>query len=334
MIKQGWSLYPIAEFHLHADKWDNLNQKSYQTPLLESNFVKPLLRYFGSGSEKLATYYTDSSIKAMAVFTKVKAGCWSTFQPSQAPIGCWLQVPEIPTELLAKQLRNKLMFFPLVFSITQQDPDLLTRPPPNKQTNTLDYIETSRISVKGSFEEYWSTCGKNLRKNLRKQRNRLKREKILTRLIMLTSAKEMVSAVEAYSGLECHGWKHNTAVSKTNIQGQFYTDMLSRFAQENRALVFQYWHNERLVATDLCILGHDSIVILKTTYDENITQYSPALLMKQDAFEYIFKNQLVDRIEFYGKVMEWHTKVSHEIRKMYHINTYSSFAARIKLIKQ
>ncbi len=321
---------------MYAEKWDALNRDSYQTPLLESNFVQPLLRHFGSGHEKLAIYYADNSIRAMSIVVKVKAGCWRTFQPSQAPIGCWLQVSEIPTKLLAKQLRNKLMFFPLVFSITQQDPELLTRPIPNKQITTLDYIATSRISVNGSFEQYWASCGNNLRKNLHKQRNRLKKEQIKAKLIMLTSPKEMVTAVQAYSELEGAGWKQtiNTAVSMTNTQGQFYTDMLSLFAQEKRALVFQYWHNDRLAATDLCILGYNSIVILKTTYDESIAHYSPALLMKQEAFEYIFQKQLVERIEFYGKVMEWHTKVSNEMRTMYHINTYSPVAILIKLIQQ
>jgi len=62
------------------------------------------------------------------------------------------------------------------------------------------------------------------------------------------------------------------------------------------------------------------LIILKTTYDETITTSSPAMLMRQDAFEFIFSNQLVEKIEFYGKVMDWHTKWSEEIRILYHIN--------------
>ena len=44
-------------------------------------------------------------------------------------------------------------------------------------------------------------------------------------------------------------------------------------------------------------------VILKTTYDESIKTSSPAILIRQDAFQLIFDQQICEHIEFYGKVV-------------------------------
>jgi hypothetical protein len=65
-------------------------------------------------------------------------------------------------------------------------------------------------------------------------------------------------------------------------------------------------------------------VILKTTYDESEKTSSPALLMRREYFPRVFDSREVDRIEFYGKVMDWHTKWSGEIRSLYHANLYRS----------
>ena len=55
--------------------------------------------------------------------------------------------------------------------------------------------------------------------------------------------------------------------------------------------------------------------------------------MRQEAFEELFEQKNVERIEFYGKVMEWHTKWSDEIRRMYHINVFSGIGALLKTLK-
>jgi len=330
-----WQFLPISEFSNHIQQWNQLNKDTHNTPLLDSKFILPLLDHFSTGHEKLAVYGHIKSPDALAIIVQTRFGSWSTFQPSQAPLGCWLQNPALSIQQLANKLRKSLNIFPLVFSITQQDPDLLAPPSETRNLQTLPYIQTARVSVSGSFENYWEQRGKNLKQNLRKQRNRLEREEIKTKLVKITASKEMQSAVHAYGNLESAGWKsqQNTAVSLENSQGKFYLNMLNNFADEGKAVVYQYWYNGSLAATDLCLLDQDSLIILKTTYDENIKISSPALLMRQDVFEEVFDQQLTKRIEFYGKVMEWHTKWSNEIREMFHVNVYSDIGAVIKSLK-
>lgn len=317
-----WHLYPVDEFKQHIEGWNRLNNQGVNTPLLSSDFVIPLLDYFSTSKDKLAIYGDSQSPDAMAIVTKAKFGAWETLQPSQAPLGLWLQNKTIPTASLLSQLRKDLPFPTLLVGVTQQDPELLPRPEKASGLSTLDYIQTARVTVNGSFDDYWSQRGKNLRQNLNRQRNRLEREGVQVTLKTITEADDITQAIIDYGKLESAGWKNagGTAIHIDNNQGKFYRDMLINFCRHQDALVFQYHYGDQLVATDLCIKDHHSLIILKTTYDENITTSSPAMLMRQDAFKTIFNERLVEKIEFYGKVMDWHTKWSDEIRVLYHIN--------------
>lgn len=320
----NWHLYPIAEFKQHIKSWNELNSNGVNTPLLSSDFIMPLLEQFSTGKELLAIHGYPNQPDAMAILTKPKLAVWETLQPSQAPLGLWLQNKTLETGTLLSQLRKALPFPTLLVGITQQDPDLLPRPEKCSNLKTLDYIQTARVSVNGSFQDYWSQRGKNLRQNLNRQRNRLKREEIQTTLKIITVPEEIRQAIIDYGRLESAGWKNSggTAIHIDNEQGKFYCDMLTNFSQNQNALIFQYYYDDNLVATDLCIKDADSLIILKTTYDETITASSPAMLMRQEAFEYIFNTNLAKRIEFYGKVMDWHTKWSDEIRTLYHVNFF------------
>ena len=176
-----------------------------------------------------------------------------------------------------------------------------------------------------SFEAYWNARGKNLRTNLRKQRKRLHDDGVPTRLQVSRAAHEMAGAVADYGALESAGWKakDGTAVAADNAQGRFYRAMLEAFAATGNACVYRYWIGERLAAMDLCIEGGGCIVVLKTAYDESLgAQLSPALLMREEATRDIFESGRFERIEFYGRVMEWHRRWTDEIRVMYHLNAY------------
>ena len=217
----------------------------------------------------------------------------------------------------------------LMLGLTQCDPMLMARP---GGAHSFDYIRTARITVQGTFDDYWNARGKNLRNNLKKQRNRLRQDGIATRLEIVRASEDMAGAVADYGRLETTGRKatEGTAVAADNDQGRFYRTMLEALARRGAASVYRYWLDglagpevSRLAAMDLCVEGGGCIVILKTAYDEALgPQLSPALLMREDATRGLFDEGRFERIEFYGRVMEWHTRWTDEIRTMYHLNGY------------
>ena len=63
-------------------------------------------------------------------------------------------------------------------------------------------------------------------------------------------------------------------------------------------------------------------MILKTTYDESVKPLSPAFLLQEDQLQSVFASGEFKRIEYYGRVMEWHTKWTGASRVLFHSTVY------------
>jgi len=314
-----------SEFARHADMWRRFNAETGASPLLEAEFAQALLDAFGDGREWLAVCSDDGATVAMALLQPRRGGIWTTFQPSQAPLSMWMQRADAPADALLAALARKLPGMTLLLGITQCDPLLLPRPADSAVTRTLDYIATAHIDIAGSFDDYWAARGKNLRANLKKQRNKLARDGVAARLQVDRAPQQMAQAVADFGRLESAGWKQQggTAVHPDNQQGRFYRSMLEAYARRGAACVYRYYFDARLMAMDLCIEGNGSLIVLKTTYDEAAAgALSPTLLMREECCQDLFAQGRHQRLEFYGKVMEWHTRWTDSVRTLYHINHY------------
>jgi len=321
----SWKIYPINEFKNHQDCWQQLNQEGTGSPLLELAFISPMLHAFSSGKEILVCYESDNNLLAMAILSPNSRGRWATFQPSQAPIGAWIHSAGADWSMLLSTLIKKLPGFTLLLAVTQQDPALVPRPEDNGSLRTLDYVQTARISLQGDFDSYWKVRSKNLRRNMKKQINKLKNDTVVTRLQVSTTPEDVAQGIKDYGKIESAGWKgkHGTAVHPENIQGKFYLNMLEKFCRQGAGRIYRYWYNDNIAAMELCIEGSDSLIFLKTTYDASFGKgTSPATLMRQDVVKQLFNNKKIKRIEFYGRAREWQTQLSDEVRTMYHINKY------------
>lgn len=323
-----WSLSPVLPALPDGNgmrAWTELHAAAGASCLLAPAFVEALVKVFGRGDELLAQCRANGRTVAMAVVHPARPGSWQTFQPAQAPLGLWLQLPGVDTEALVRSLTSALPGLPLLCALTQMDPMLMARPDAGPRVRTLDYIRTARVTLAGGFDQYWEGRGKNLRANLKKQRRRLEREGVATRLEIVRAPESMAQAVADYSRLEGSGWKAGvgSAVRAGDAQGSFYRKMLEAMAERGAASVYRYHFNEQLVAMDLCVEDAASIVVLKTAYDEQAPAgLSPALLMREEAMRALFDNNCFARLEFYGRVMDWHTRWTEEVRTMYHINYY------------
>jgi hypothetical protein len=324
----SWTLHPARAFASHRQAWAQLHAAlgpAGASALLAAEFVAPLIEQFGRGDELIACLRERGAVRAMAIVQPGRRGAWSTFQPAQAPVGLWLQQADLDIATAARSLLGALPGFPLLLALTQMDPLLTPRPPEGPCTRSLDYIDTARITLSGAFDDYWNTRGKNLRGNLKKQRARLEREGIATRMVVDRGPAQMAQAVADYGRLETSGWKgrEGTAVSSENAQGRYYRAMLEGMAARGAAAVYRYYFGEQLVAMDLCVEDDESLVVLKTAYDESVpSNVSPTLLMREEACRSLFDGGRFARLEFYGRVMEWHTRWTEEVRTLYHVNYY------------
>ncbi len=325
MKQPQWMLYPVSEFEQWKAAWDGLNQACANgSLLLSSDFVTPCLKFFCNDRTTLAVARLDGEVMALTLVENLGLGRWQTLQPSQAPIGFWLCRPGAFDDTLLRSLAKSLPGWVLSISITQQDPALFLRPNTSNKLKTLDYITTGRLPIPADFEDYWAARGKNVRQNTNKARNRLAKEGISIDFDICREPTCIEARVKDYGDLESAGWKQatGTSVHYANEQGLFYIEMLKNFMPE-RGEVWRYLFNNEVVATDFCIRANGVLYILKTTYAEAWKKYSPAFMMHLEGVRYCSDND-IDAIEFYGPAMEWHKKLTDELRTMYHITWFSS----------
>ena len=319
-----WTLHPIKQFADLSSDWDFFVKSRPGTPFLESLFLQPALDTFGNGDERLCLHHVNGRLLAAAIIQPGRKGMWQTFQPSQLPLGAWISDVSVDMAHACSELMRCLPGLPLGLGVSQLDSRFHARPEHSSKLRTQDYIETAWVDIDGSFEAYWEARGKNLKQNTRKQRNKLQAENTQTKIECVTAAEDVAKAVEDYGKLESAGWKtaDGTAIHPDNAQGRFYRKMLENFCRMGRGRIYRYWFGDKVVAMDLCIHDDAAIVVLKTTYDESYKTVSPSTLMRQDEFQQLFEEGKFSRIEFYGKVMEWHTRWTGNSRALYHANVY------------
>ena len=319
-----WQLLPSQGLAEHAAAWDALQQATTNTPFLESLFLQPLLEEFGTGKELLALHWQGETLNAATLVRPVGRGMWETFQPSQLPLGPWVAEAKSPLQPLLHGLMQALPGLALGLGATQLDPKLHPRPAGDAGLRLLDYVATSHVDIAGSFEAYWEARGKNLRQNTRKQLKRLQAEGLEPTLECITQAAGVAEALRDYGALEGTGWKAGTgtAIHPENAQGRFYERMLRNFCEAGRGRIYRYRLGARVVSMDLCIDNGPLVVILKTAYDENCSNLSPSTLMRHNEFQAWWNEGRYQRIEFYGKTMEWHTRWTETERVLYHATDY------------
>jgi CelD/BcsL family acetyltransferase involved in cellulose biosynthesis len=320
-----WTLLPASQFEEHAARWDALHAQCRASPLLSRAFVQPLLAELAPQPSWLAICEERGATIAIALLTKSSSVSWATLQPPQAPLGLWLQDGDRDPSALLAALMPALPGVALVLGLTQCDPALMARPPDSARLRTADYIDTACITLAGGFDAFWNARGKNLRANLKKQRARLAREGVAVRLEACRDAGQVAAAIEQYGRLESAGWKAGggTAVTAANAQGRYYRAMLEAFCARGQGCIYRYWFGAQLVAMDLCIEDAHQIIVLKTAYDESVASgLSPTLLMREEACRALFDEGRLGKLEFYGRVMEWHTRWTDEVRTLYHVNFY------------
>lgn len=304
--------------------WDRLNAAHGNLPFLAGDAIVSALKILGDGRERLLVAREGNRALAMFLLCRHGPFRWQTFQPSQLPLGAWVAEAQIQLPDMVRNLLHGPLGLCLTLSITQVDPRIAPRTDDKLDSQSIDYIDTGWIDIQGSFDDYWMARGKNLRMNMRKQRNKLAAEGIELKMEVLSNHADMAPAVERYGSLESAGWKaeKGTSIHPDNAQGRYYRELLEHASLRNEALVYQYLFNDRVVAMNLCLVRKGTLIVLKTTYDESIQGYSPAFLLREAELQELHADGQIRHLEYFGRLMEWHTKWTENKRTLYHLTLY------------
>ena len=304
--------------------WDRLNAARGDLPFLAGEAIVSALTIFGDGCERLLVAHRNNEVIAMFLLVQQGKLKWQTLQPSQLPLGGWVAQAAVPLQDITRSLLRGPLGFCLVLSITQIDPLVAQREEDTPDSQTSDYIDTGWIDIEGSFDQYWAARGKNLRLNMRKQRSKLLAQGVVLTMQVLRAHADMAPAVARYGVMESAGWKagKGTAIHPNNAQGRYYRELLERGSVNGEAVVYRMLFGDRVVAMNLCLERAGALVVKKATYDESIQSCSPAFLLREMELEKLHRERRINRMEFFGRLMDWRTKWTDQKRTLFHLTMY------------
>lgn len=327
-----WRRLPLKQLFQQPalrESWDRLNRSRGGLPFLDLEVVRLACDTFRPTGVALMIGEVGGAPQCMLLVQRVGIGRWQLYQPAQIPLGLIVAAHQLPLETIACSALRALPFGTLVLSLTQLDPRHWPPPTEVPECVVKRYISTGWIDCRQDFEAYWNARSANLRANAGKARRRLEAEGHVVGMRVLTAPQDMAEAVGRYGALESAGWKgrKGTAVSAGTPQGQFYTRWLEAAAERGEARVFELVVRtegaaERVIASDLCVVRGDSLVLLKIAYDESFEHYSPSTLLRREFLQQLMSEPQVRRVEFFGRMMDWHRRWTDRQRSLYHLTTF------------
>ncbi|MBK1694984.1 hypothetical protein CKO09_09555 [Chromatium weissei] len=322
--KASWKIVPIRNgLDVYCRDWNFLNLNLYQKqPFFDSRFIEPMLKYFATGKEYLCIHSHNQKVNGLLILTKRRFGIWSLFAPSQAQIAPIL----LKDETLLRSLLTSLSEFPLSLELINQDPLFTPIQADSDQRLIIREPHALTIAIKltDDFEHYWLSRSKKLQQNYNRYRRRLQKKSLSMRMICHEAPNQISKAVTRYGIIESRGWKgsQGTSIHVDNVQGAFYAQLMNEFAVSGNASVYELYFNDTLVASRLCILNSEMLIMLKTTYDETFSEYAPGRLLLHAVIAQEFARKRVKKIEFYTDATQDQMSWSTEQREIQHVTLF------------
>ncbi len=315
-----WQLIPAAEFKQHAPQWDDLLARCGGSPLLESVHLQSLLTHHGNGKEMLALQRFGFRITAMCIVMPAGQGFWKTFQPETLPISPWLS-PAADIPEAAHELISHLPGLVLGLRIGCLNPYMHPRGQ-IKPFSRLDAAGTCGVVDVSERYDQLLDGGRSVNSKVKRQRDKLAQEGIATRLRCSTNPADVMPALREFEALARAGRQASAANRSLSDPAGHFTDPMVAFCAQGRGRIYRLYFGDRVVAMDLCVDNGRSIAVLATAYDETFRSASPFTLMRFDQMQEWAEEGQFQRLELYGKVLQWYGKWRHDACKLYSTTVY------------
>ncbi len=313
----------------HGPAWDKANLRiAGGHPMLSAAFVNALLKEFGDGQQYLCMLGDASDPRALCILESGGPGVWRSFLPSQTQLAPTLISGGADADTLFQALPWTARAIEFLCHDHRhcdlQTGGMLPR-------TAMHHAVTMDVLLSGGMETYWRGRSSSLRQNLRRYALRAEKDGLGLHLKVLQTPADVAPALERYAQLEGQGWKgaEGTALSSTPAQHRFYQNVMQHFAQAGRAWIFELWAGSRLVGSRMAILQHETLVMLKTTHDEDLRAIAPGRLLLQQALTQLFDALPGVTVEFCSNIDANQAAWADRQRTIQHITQYRSKAVQM-----
>lgn len=173
----------------------------------------------------------------------------------------------------------------------------------DRKTSRIELIHTHRspfLTLSGSAEDFLGRQSSNFRYNIRRKTRALERSGTLEFLV-LTDLAEVETALRYLSEIERGSWKETAGSSITARPWEmdFYRILTPLAAEQRWLRIYVLLLNGDPVSYDYGLLYRNRYFMLKTSYVEELSKYSPGLVLRWKVLEDLY-GQGVHEHDFLG----------------------------------
>jgi CelD/BcsL family acetyltransferase involved in cellulose biosynthesis len=157
------------------------------------------------------------------------------------------------------------------------------------------------------------------KKDIRRQIHRLEREGIIS-IQEIKEPRDIEQGLHIFYDIEDSGWKGKEGTSlKRSYYGEYYRELALHFSGRNKFRLYLLKLNNKNIAGIYAIIDQGIFYIVKTGYSEDYSQYSPSKVLCFLLFEQLFKDETIQKIDFYGPFLNYEKTFGKNTRIRYKV---------------
>ena len=168
-------------------------------------------------------------------------------------------------------------------------------------------ISSPFVPINCTWKEYEQNISATHKRNMARKIKKLsKNGKVIYK--KYDNARDLESILEQIFTVASKSWKakENTALSSTEQSRAFYTDLAYTAAKEGWLEIYVLYFNEIPLVFYFALRFDNRLLILKTEFDENYSEYSVGHMLTMNQLKNDFDRGL-DEVDFLGPTMPWKT---------------------------
>jgi len=186
------------------------------------------------------------------------------------------------------------------------------------------HMESPYVTIEGTWEEYFDTRDKKVRKNWDYFERRLQKEGSVG-LIEIADGQGLDQAVLDAFAIEKSSWKgdHGTAISTSAAEARFYLDLAHAMSRrKNFRLCFLALDGKK-IAFDYCLPYKQSFNVLKTGYDPAFSKNSPGRVLRKTVLRGLYQDGSYAIYDLLGARDAWKEEWTHTVQTLLRLRLYN-----------
>jgi CelD/BcsL family acetyltransferase involved in cellulose biosynthesis len=178
------------------------------------------------------------------------------------------------------------------------------------------------VELTGDWASYWKSRSKNLRKGIRRRRNRL--EELGEVSFEIAAGEEALGRLDEALALEASGWKgrEGTAIISKPETKRFYEGVARWAAERGTLRIVTLRLDGRALAMHFSIEAGDDYFTLKVGYEAEFEKLAPSKLLDREMIEYAFASKL-SSFELLGDADSYKLDWADELHERIELQAFS-----------